>query len=129
MKIFKKILLVTTVILSFIIIYGYLELFKPFQFVPDIGKGLNSTIEIAKKEFGERVKATFPIGTHEKSLLVFIDKEKFKLLAPNYNEDDLKRAIFTYSSFPCATDLLITWDTDNDEKIKFIDGNRSVTCL
>jgi hypothetical protein len=128
----KKIPMGLKVLLGFVIVVlatffslKYVFRIPQYQSAPESGRNLSSDIEVADKEFVDRVNKVFPKGTPG-------EKIKQELLRQGFRVQLLKgawRADFTKPGFPCETEWLVIWRNRTDGIAEDLLSIRHNVCL
>ncbi len=105
---------------------GYLFLFPPFPLTPPIGRNLSSEIQVAERQFAERVYKAFPAGTSDVDMRKNLAKQGFRI---ELKKDGKWHADFEKRVFACNVNLSVAWQSDDADKIKNLEPVYGVTCL
>lgn len=103
----RKIFTIGFALLVCVAFGGYLLLFPPLPFPPEIGRGLPSAFSDADKEFARRVAIQFPMPITEAELAARLEDQEFTVDLKNGN------AHFEKTRFPCTLIWRVYWKTLN----------------
>ena len=103
----RKKIIISTIMLIIISIAGY-KTWRHYS-VPEIGRNLPSSFEIAELEFKKRIENTFPVGTAESEIVERLGEQGFQI----------KKSYASYeqSGFPCTKVWRVLWKTDETGNI------------
>jgi hypothetical protein len=100
-----------------------------FHPTPQIARGLSNTITVARREFDERVKAAFPVGSSEEEMLDALRRQGFKRQEANFG--DLRgRVPYMGVSVPrtmCGVSYNVFWEAEQG-RLTDVSGSYNVTC-
>lgn len=108
--------------LGLVALAGYLFLFPPFPLPPEIGRGLPSNLEQARREFERRVATRIAVPISEAELVARLKDQGFSV-KQGYGE-----AIFEKWRFPCRLAWRVSWESRNGT-VDRIAGRYGATCL
>lgn len=136
----KKILLGAFLAFVAIAIAGYLLLFPPYPFPPEIGRNLPAVFTEADLEFQQRLSDRYPLPVKESELLLDLEKQGFETvdiretglfkLVEKGGQYDLpdKMVSFEKQAFPCTLVWSVKWWATGDTVTR-IDGKFYGICL
>jgi hypothetical protein len=99
----------------------------PLRTLPAMAATLPGAEKDFSREFDERLRQQFPIGTNEGALIAYLDSEGFAPDWPRRNEP--YAAVFVRKGLLCVDTLRVVWRTESTGDLSQVDGAYASECM